>query len=43
MLLIQAPDSRVIRFPETDQQVWEGRGIENVFDRTQNLRQRFGA
>ena len=42
-ILIQTPDSRVVRFPQANQQVREGSGIENVFNGTQYLRQRLGA
>jgi hypothetical protein len=43
VFVVQAPDSRVVRLPQPDQQIREGRGIENLFERTQNLRQRIGA
>ena len=42
-LLIQAPDSRVIRLPQTDQKVRERIGVEHLLNGTQNLRQRLRA
>jgi hypothetical protein len=42
-LLVQAPDSRVVRIPQPHQQVREGCRIEDLFHGTQNLRQRLSA
>jgi hypothetical protein len=41
--LAQAPDGRVVRISQADQQIRVIVRLEEAFDRAQNLRQRFCA